>query len=170
MNYRNYLVRKSPSSSFLLLIKIPKDLRPYFGRNQFKVSLKNGIRSESVLYSQILFHQVQSIFEEVRMGSISKITISQIKEILKDKIDRTLIHSQHIVSDTNTFVESEVKKKIDEINDEERLLRTQVEENYEGVLEHIEKEIDGVLKRKDLTIDIKSLEFKELRQQFLELR
>ena len=40
------------------------------------------------------------------MGSISKVTISQIKEILKDKIDRTLIHSQHIVSDTNTFVES----------------------------------------------------------------
>jgi hypothetical protein len=104
------------------------------------------------------------------MGSISKITVSQIKDILKDKIDRTLIHSQHIVSDTNTFVESEVKKKIDEINDEERLLRTQVEENYEGVLEHIEKEIDGVLKRKDLTIDIKSLEFKELRKQFLELR
>ena len=170
MNYRNYLVRKSPSSSFLLLIKIPKDLRLYFGRNQFKVSLKNGIRSESVLYSQILFHQVQSIFEEIRMGSISKITVNQIKEILKDKIDRTLIHSQHIVSDTNTFVESEVKKKIDEINDEERLLRTQVEENYEGVLEHIEKEIDGVLKRKDLTIDIKSLEFKELRKQFLELR
>ena len=170
MNYRNYLVRKSPSSSFLILIKIPKDLRPYFGRNQFKVSLKNGIRSESVLYSQILFHQVQSIFEEIRMGSISKITISQIKDILKDKIDRTLIHSQHIVSDTNTFVESEVKKKIDEINDEERILRIQVEENYEGVLEHIEKEIEGVLKRKDLTIDIKSLEFKELRKQFLELR
>jgi len=170
MNYRNYLVRKSPSTSFFFLIKIPKDLRVYFGRNQFKVSLKNGIRSESVLFSKILFHQVQSIFEEVRMGSISKITVNQIKEILKDKIDRTLIHSQHIVSDTNTFVESEVKKKIDEINDEERLLRTQVEENYEGVLEHIEKEIDGVLKRKDLTIDIKSLEFKELRKQFLELR
>ena len=104
------------------------------------------------LYSQILYLIVQSIFEQVRMGSISKITVSQIKDILKDKIDRTLIHSQHIVSDTNTFVESEVKKKIDEINDEERLLRTQVEENYEGVLEHIEKEIDGVLKRKDLTI------------------
>ena len=170
MNYRNYLVRKSPSSSFLLLIKIPKDLRLYFGRNQFKVSLKNGIRSESVLYSQILFHQVQSIFEEIRMGSISKITVKQIKDILKDKIDRTLIHSQHIVSDTNTFVESEVKKKIDEINVEERILRIQVEENYEGVLEHIEKEIEGVLKRKDLTIDIKSLEFKELRKQFLELR
>ena len=124
----------------------------------------------SQFYTHILFHQVQSIFEEIRMGSISKITISQIKDILKDKIDRTLIHSQHIVSDTNTFVESEVKKKIDEINDEERILRIQVEENYEGVLEHIEKEIEGVLKRKDLTIDIKSLEFKELRKQFLELR
>jgi len=126
MNYRNYLVRKSPSTYFFPLIKIPKDLRVYFGRNQFKVYLKNGIRSESFLFPKILFHQIQSIFEEVRIGSISKITVNQIKEILKDKIDRTLIHSQHIVSDTNTFIESEVKKKIDEINDEERLLRTQV--------------------------------------------
>ena len=38
------------------------------------------------------------------------------------------------------------------------------------VLEHIEKEIARIIKSKDLTIDSKSLEFKELRKQFLELR
>ena len=54
-------------------------------------------------------------------GSKIEIRVKTPKEILKDKIDRTLIHSQHIVSDTNTFAVSEVKKKIDEINDEERL-------------------------------------------------
>ncbi len=99
-----------------------------------------------------------------------KLLLIRLKKFLKIKLIGLLSIPNTIVSDTNTFVESEVKKKIDEINDEERLLRTQVEENYEGVLEHIEKEIDGVLKRKDLTIDIKSLEFKELRKQFLELR
>jgi len=104
------------------------------------------------------------------MGTISKITVKQVKDILRDKIERTLNHSKHIVVDTNTFIESEVKDKIEEINGEERILRTQLEQNYDGVLEHIEKEIARIIKSKDLTIDSKSLEFKELRKQFLELR
>ena len=170
MNYRDYIVRKNDSSSFFLLIKIPTDLRPYFGRNQFKISLKKGIRSESLLYSKILFHQVQSIFDDIRMGSIAKITITQIKEILKGKIDRTLRYSQHEVTDTNTYVKSEVEKKIKETENEELLLRIQIEDNYGGVLEHIEGEIERLLKSKNLAIDTKSLEFKNLRKQFLDLR
>ena len=170
MTYRSYLVRKNSSSSYLLNIKIPRDLREYFGRNQFKISLKNGIHSQSLLFAKVLYLEVQSIFSSVRLGTISKISVNQIKEILSDKIERTLNHSKHIVIDTNTFIESEVKDKIEEINDEERLLKTQLEQNYDGVLEHIEKEITRILKNKDLTIDSKSLEFKELRKQFLELR
>ena len=50
------------------------------------------------------------------MGSVSKLTIGQIQEILKDKVERTLLHSQHIVTDTNTFIESEVQKKIRDIS------------------------------------------------------
>jgi len=104
------------------------------------------------------------------MGTISKITIKQIKDILRDKIERTLSHSKHTFVDTNTFIESEVKDQIEEINDEERILKTQIEQNFDGVLEHIEQEITRILKSKDLSIDTKSLEFKELRKQFLELR
>ena len=74
---------------------------------------------------------------------MSKINVNQIKDILKDKIDRTLTHSQWVVTDTNTFVESQVIKKVDEINDEERILRTQIEQNYDVVLEHRESG-DGV--------------------------
>ncbi len=170
MTYRSYLVRKNSSSSYLLNIKIPRDLREYFGRNQFKISLKNGIHSQSLLFAKVLYLEVQSIFSSIRMGTISKITVKQVKDILKDKIERTLNHSKHIVVDTNTFIESEVKDKIEEINGEERILRTQLEQNYDGVLEHIEKEIARIIKSKDLTIDSKSLEFKELRKQFLELR
>ncbi len=170
MTYRSYLVRKNSSSSYLLNIKIPRDLREYFGRNQFKISLKNGIHSQSLLFAKVLYLEVQSIFSSIRMGTISKITVKQVKDILKDKIERTLNHSKHIVVDTNTFIESEVKDKIEEVNGEERILRTQLEKNYDGVLEHIEKEIARIIKSKDLTIDSKSLEFKELRKQFLELR
>ena len=171
MTYSNYLIRKTPTSSYFFRIKIPQDLRDFFsGRNEFKISLKNGIHSQSLKYSNLLFIEVQSIFCLIRMGSISKITIEEIQNILKDKVERTLVHSQHIVTDTNTFVETQVKSKIREINEEDRVLRTQVEQDYDGVLEHIEGEIEGVLKRKDLTIDRKSLEFKQLRKQFLELR
>ena len=104
------------------------------------------------------------------MGSGSEITLNQIKNILKDKVERTLLHSQHIVADTNTFIEKEVQKKLKEISAEEEKLKTQIEENYDRVLEHIEDEIKGILKKKELTLDTKSLEFKQLRKQFLELR
>ena len=46
------------------------------------------------------------------MGTMSKINVNQIKDILRDKIERTLNHSKHIVIDTNTFIESEVKDTI----------------------------------------------------------
>ena len=128
MTYRSYLIRKHPYSSYLFRIKIPRDLRDYFeGRTQFKISLKNGIHSKSIIFSKIVFLEVQSIFQSVRMGSVSKITIGQIQEILKDKVERTLLHSQHIVTDTNTFIESEVQKKIKEIDEEEDLLKSQIE-------------------------------------------
>ena len=104
------------------------------------------------------------------MGKESKITLRDIQNILREKVERTILHSRHIVTDTNTFVESEVQKRIKEIDEEEESLKSRIENDYEQVLEHIEKEIDGVLKRKDLSIDRKSLEFKELRKQFLELR
>ena len=104
------------------------------------------------------------------MGSVSKISVEQIQEVLREKVERTLLHSQHIVTDTNTFIDSEVQKKIKEIDEEEDLLKSQIERNYEQVLEHNEKEVQGVLKRKDLSIDEKSLEFKQLKKQFLELR
>jgi integrase len=170
MTYRSYLVRKNSSSSYLLNIKIPRDLREYFGRNQFKISLKNGIHSQSLLFAKVLYLEVQSIFSSIRMGTISKITVKQVKDILKDKIERTLNHTKHIVVDTNTFIESEVKDKIEEINGDERILRTQLEQNYDGVLEHIEKEIARIIKSRNLTLDSKSLEFNQLRKQFLELR
>ena len=104
------------------------------------------------------------------MGKESKITLKDIQDILRDKIERTILHSRHFVSDTNTFIDSEVQKRIQEVENDDELLKSRITENYELVLEHIEKEIDGILKRKDLSIDKKSLEFKEFRKEFLELR
>jgi hypothetical protein len=171
MTYRTYLIRKTPTSSYLFRIKIPIDLRDFFGgRTQFKVSLGTGIKSQSLVISSTVYTEVQSIFQSVRMGLESTITISQIQEILREKVERTLLHTQHVVTDTNTFVESQVQKRLKEIEEEEEVLKSQIEDNYEKVLEHIEKEIQGVVRRKDLSIDTKSLEFKQLRKQFLELR
>ena len=171
MTYRNYLIKNNPTSSYLLRIKIPKDLRYYFdGKIGFTMSLKNGIHSQSIVFAKILRLEVQSIFNSIRVGTMSKINVNQIKDILRNKIERTLTHSQWVVTDTNTFVESEVKDKIEEINGEERILKTQIEQNYDGVLEHIEKEIARIIKSRNLTLDSKSLEFNQLRKQFLELR
>ena len=55
MTYGNYLIRKTPTSSFYFRIKIPIDLKDFFdGRNELKISLRNGIKNESVIYTKIL--------------------------------------------------------------------------------------------------------------------
>ena len=79
MTYCSYLVRKTPTSSYLLRIQIPRDLREYFGRNQFKISLNSGIHSQSSFFAKVLHFEVQSIFSSIRMGTISKITVNRSK-------------------------------------------------------------------------------------------
>ncbi len=80
MTYRSYLVRKNPSSSYLLRIKIPKGLRHYFdGKIGFTMSLQNGIHSQSIVFAKIIQLEVQSIFNSIRMGTMSKINVNQIK-------------------------------------------------------------------------------------------
>ena len=63
------------------------------------------------------------------MGLESTITISQIQEILREKVERTLLHTQHVVTDTNTFVESQVQKRLKEVEEEEEVLKSQIEDN-----------------------------------------
>ena len=90
MTYRNYLIKNNPTSSYLLRIKIPKDLRYYFdGKIGFTMSLKNGIHSQSIVFAKILRLEVQSIFNSIRVGTMSKINVNQIKDILRNKIERT---------------------------------------------------------------------------------
>jgi len=51
MTYRSYLIKNTPNSSYLLRIKIPKDLRYYFdGKIGFTMSLKNGIHIQPDLH------------------------------------------------------------------------------------------------------------------------
>ena len=95
LTYRNYLIRDTLTSSYLFRILIPKDLRDYFGgRTSFKVSLRNGIKNECLIFSKLLYLEVQSIFKEIRMGKESNITLKQIQEILRDKIERTILQSE----------------------------------------------------------------------------
>jgi len=95
MTYCSYLVRKTPTSSYLLRIQIPRDLREYFGRNQFKISLNSGIHSQSSFFAKVLHFEVQSIFSSIRMGTISKITVkTRLKglSIIQNTLLLTRIH------------------------------------------------------------------------------
>ena len=72
MTYRSYLIKNSPTTSYLLRIKIPKDLRNYFeGKIDFTLSLKNGIHSQSIVFAKILQLEVQSIFNSIRTEKMS---------------------------------------------------------------------------------------------------
>ena len=107
------------------------------------MSLKNGIHSQSIVFAKILRLEVQSIFNSIRVGTMSKINVNQIKDILRNKIERTLTHSQWVVTDTNTFVESEVKDKIEETPGYARTL-SKLEESTHDCIALKERELASV--------------------------
>ena len=92
----HYILRKSPTETFFFRSVIPKDLLPVFGgKSCFTLSLKNGIRKESVNLTHTLNSIVQSIYQEIRMGKLKSLTVDQIKAILKREVEKSKRHSNY---------------------------------------------------------------------------
>ena len=62
-------------------------------QDEFRVSLKSSLLSQSRIISFDLYQLSQYIFQEMRQGNMRDITIDDVKRILKDKIEQmSIIH------------------------------------------------------------------------------
>ena len=143
---------------------IPKDLIDYFnGRTSFTISLRTGIYKDARSISFLLYYITQSIFEQIRMGELD-LDIDGIKEILKVEIGRSVKHSQYIKFDSQY---SDIKKY-------ESLLKNAIEKkNFDkedqSLIEKVDARIEQHMKNLGYKSTKKSLQFKQLRAQFIEL-
>ena len=89
-----FIVRNNGHSAYFFRITIPNDLRNILNENknirEFRISLKTGIKSEAILYAQVLKIKVDYIFASIRSGNNS-ITCVSLKEYLKNYIDEQLL-------------------------------------------------------------------------------
>ena len=116
MKNPTYITRgKKPYQQYFFRCRIPKDLKVFLGcQDEFRVSLKSSLLSQSRIISFDLYQLSQYIFQEMRQGNMRDITIDDVKRILRDKVEQTLKQIHHYHWDTNRFDEEEVQKRIAE--------------------------------------------------------
>jgi hypothetical protein len=171
MSNKNYLMqRKTPYQQYFFRCKIPQDLDKTFSQKEFIVSLKTNSYKICKTLSMNLHKITQSIFNEVREGYMKDITLEDVKTILRDKVRHTLKHIQLYEWETNKWDERELQKRINEIDNKEEDLIERLQNDFKGTTEHLAKEVDRILKDKELKPDKKNFEYRGLISRWTDLQ
>ena len=109
------------------------------------------------------------IFMEVREGYMKDITIDDVKEILREKVRQTIKHINLYEWETNKWNEKELQERIDEIDKKENKLKERLQNDFKGTTEHLAKEVDRILKKKELKPDKKNYEYRGLISRWVDL-
>jgi len=147
---------------------IPKDLQTHFKRKQFKISLKSGRYKFCKRLSLYLNDYLKEIYQEIRMGN-KKLTLEEVKSILKIEVDKSVLHIQHIETGTGT-TDSQVLHSLQHITKEETQFKRTLEDERKKIEDKVDREMTKILKSNGFKIDKKSLEFKTLRKRVIELK
>ena len=168
---KTYLkTNKIPYLQYLFRCKIPKDLVKVFSQKQFSISLKSNSYRHSKIISFNLYKTTQFIFDEVRQGFMQDITLDDVKVILRDKVRQTIKHINLYEWETNKWSEKELQKRIDEIDEKENKLRERLQNDFKGTAAHLAKEVDKILKEKDLKPDKNQYEYRGLISRWTDLQ
>jgi len=123
----SYLVHRKSGSSYLFRSVIPLDLQPLLETKQFQLSLGCGILRQSRRLSFYLNQVTQSVYNSIRENpDMKKLTISDIKDILKSELEKSKRHVQHYYLGTNRFSETDRLKSILNNQEQEGQFRQQL--------------------------------------------
>ena len=89
------------------------------------------------------------------------ISLEEVKSILRDKVRQSLKHIQLYEWDTNKWSEKELQDRINEIDKKEKKLIERLQNDFKGTTAHLAKEVDKILKDKELIPDKKNFEYRE---------
>ena len=171
MSRRTYLIqKKQPNLQYLFRCIIPKDLVRMFPQKVISLSVKSNSYRHSKIICFNLYKTTQFIFDEVRQGIMQDITLEDVKVILRDKVRQTIRHINLYEWETNKWNEKELQDRIDEIDDKENKLKERLQSDFKGTTEHLAKEVDTILKDKDLKPDKKNYEYRGLISRWTDLQ
>ncbi len=171
MTRRTYLIQtKKPYQHYLFRCIIPKDLIKVFPQKVISLSVQSNSYKHSKIISFNLYKTTQYIFDEVREGFMQDITLEDVKVILREKVRQTIKHIHLYEWETNKWNEKELQERIDEIDEKENKLKERLQNDFKGTTEHLAKEVDKILKDKDLKPDKKNYEYKGLISRWTDLQ
>ena len=170
MTYTHLVPKRSKSSiHFHFRSKIPKDLISYFNETkQFQISLNNVRNRQTLLVSLRLKSIVQQLYSDIRSG-MKNLTLEDIKEILRIEVRKSILYSHQVNEETNKHSERGVLKGVEYVLDLEQKLQEKVSNNLGGYRNEVEVKLEGILKSLGITVDKGSVDFKKLRNRFIDL-
>ena len=168
----SYLVHRKSGSSYLFRSIIPLDLQPILQSRQFQLSLGCGILQQSKQLSFYLHQITQSIYSSIRENpQMKKLTINDIKDILRTELEKSKRHVQHYYLGTNRFSETDRLKSI--LNNQEQgdQFKDKLKQDYRQTLKEINPKVHQVLEEQGYdSVKVDSLEFKQLREEIIQLK
>ena len=148
---------------------IPKDLIPTFsGRKHFQISLKSVSNKETILVSVLLQTLTEQLFTDIRSG-MKKLSLEDIKEILKVEVRKSILHSRQVHLGTNKYDSEKVEDSLKSVSTREEKMKQKLKDDlktYEGMLN---EKLEKILLSLDIEYDNKSVNYRQLRRHFIDL-
>ena len=171
MTYTHLVTKRSKSSiHFHFRSIIPVDLISYFNETRvFQISLIGVRNGETLLLSLRLKSIVQQLYSDIRFG-MKKLTLEDIKEILRIEVRKSILHSGHVSGGHNEIYDSMRKvESLEKVYSKEINIRKSLLTEPNEVRESVDKKLQTILESLEITLDKQSLNYKKLRSSFIDL-
>ena len=160
---------QSSGNTFYFRSKIPSDLRDHFGgKESFKISLKCAIKSRSSKVTKSLNRIVSRLYDQIRQG-MKELDIEEIKEILRVEIRKQILHAHHVYEGTNRWEEEGIKSSLQTIAEKESNLKETIKSDLRSYQGEVDEKLDAILQSLDIQSNRNSVDFKRLRNLFIDL-
>ena len=156
-------------SSYYFRSRIPTDLIEHFGGlKEFRLSLKCAIKSRAIRTTKKLDQTVLGLYEKIREG-MKSLDIEDIKEILKIEIRKQILHAHHVYEGTVRWNEEGVENSLESVRLQESNLKETLKTDSRTYQKEVDQKLEGILKSLDIEVDRDSINFKKLRNKFIDL-
>ena len=156
-------------NSYYFRSRIPTDLIEHFGGlKEFRISLKCAIKSRAIRTTKKLEQTVLGLYENIREG-MKSLDIEDIKEILKIEIRKQILHAHHVFEGTDRWNEEGVESSLDSIKTKQINLKETLKTDRRTYQKEVDQKLEGILESLDIEVDRDSINFKKLRNKFIDL-
>ena len=168
-NYISNLSNKSYNYSYFRIF-VPTDLQIRFeDKHDFRLSLRYVRKEDTQILCLKLKQITELLFTDVRNG-MKSLSLDDIKEILRIEVRKQIKHTQHFYLRTNIYDEEQTIQSLELVSTRETKMKEDLSgKNIKGYEKELDKKLEGILSSLDIKIDTNSINYLNLRRQFIQL-